>query len=281
MMTPRRIALLPSRDRQSHSRPVSSATVEGAQRASRPGSGEGASKGGISFWDIVGRGARPGAPGGLLIGWWLWERLARRLWPSFVAPGSPYGALRIRVAKYRGAPIDLPDSTHVERGALVCELHCDNEALLSFSRRHLDLYAAGRRELSAIANWVINSDNYIEAIYGVTLLGSAAARLGFHRRAMPARRRARADRLYMNGLLALYSLDGVVRLKRGHTLRELPQEIWMSRAELLQRYGPSTTAGSIRAPEPDVTSRSRPHLANAKPAAPGGAAGGGNCNGYE
>jgi hypothetical protein len=118
----------------------------------------------------------------------------------------------------------------------VCELHCDNDAILNFSRQSSSIYAAGRGELIAIANWVRQSESGVKAIFGVTLLGAAAARLGFYRRAMRPRG-ARARRLFMNGLLALYSIDGVARLKRGGTLSAWPQEIWMSHAELLRRYG--------------------------------------------
>jgi YkoP domain len=141
------------------------------------------------------------------------------------------------VTAYNGRPIDLPDSTRVDIGAMVCELHCNNGALLNFSRKGCDIYTAGRSELKAIADWVIQSDIYVEAIFGMTLLCAAAERLGFHLRKLPPSRRARADRLFMNGMLALYSIDGVARLRRGHILDALPREIWMSRAELLRRYG--------------------------------------------
>jgi YkoP domain len=177
---------------------------------------------GGSFWDVVAYGARPGIPGGLLSAWWLWDRIAQRLWPAFVRPGSPFGLLKVRVAVYHGRPINLPDSTRIDSGATVGELHCDNDAVLNFARRSSVIYAAGRSELVAIANWVIESETYVEAIFGVTLLGASAARLGFHRRTVPFTRRAWADRLFMNGLLALYSVEGVGRLKRGRTLNAQP-----------------------------------------------------------
>jgi hypothetical protein len=216
------------------------------------------------FWRIVAHGAHPGEPGGLLTGWWVWEQIAKRLWPTFVPPDSSYGLLRIRISKFHGRPVDLADSIHIKRGALICEVHCDNSALLAFASQNIDVYEAGRSELTALANWVIRSKIHVEALYGVTLLGAAAARLGFYRRAMSAARRARADRLYMNGLLALYSHDGVSRLERGRTLQALPQEIWMSRAELLRRYGPNAPIRSITALRPDIASRSGLTSPNAK-----------------
>jgi hypothetical protein len=119
---------------------------------------------------------------------------------------------------------------------MVCELHCDNDAILNFSWQSSGIYAAGRGELLAIASWVRQSESGVKAIFGVTMLGAVAARLGFYRRPVCSRG-ARAQRLFMNGLLALYSIDGVARLRRGGTLSAWPQEIWMSRAELLRRYG--------------------------------------------
>lgn len=235
MMGLPRMTLLPSRSSREQSCPDN--VGDKPSDANRAPRGKAKRKHAGLFWEIVAGGAHVGGPGGLLSGWWLWEQIARRLWPTFVVPGSPFGVLRIRVSKYRGRPVDLSDSIHIARGATICEVHCDNEALLSFSRRRSDIYAAGRRELTAIADWVIHSEIPIEAIYGVTLLGAAAARLGFHRRAMPSAGRARSDRLFMNGLLAIYSPDGIARLKRGGTLKALPEEIWMSRAELLRRYG--------------------------------------------
>lgn len=255
MMGLRRLTSLPSRSAGAQAAREASANRASPVRARDFGS----RRKHELFWRVVAHGAHPGVPGGLLMGWWLWEQFARRLWRTFVPPGSPYGMLRIRLSKYHGKSIDLPDSTHISRGAMVCEVHCDNSALWAFARQNSDIYAAGRRELAALANWVIKSEVPIEALYGVTVLGAAAARLGFHRRAMSSGRRARADRLYMNGLLALYSHDGVSRLERGRTLRALPQEIWMSRAELLRRYGPNTHVRSITALRLDITSPSSSH----------------------
>lgn len=235
---------------------------------------------GTFFWDVVAHGTRPGVAGGLLSAWWLWERLAHRLWPTFVVPGSPYGLFRIRVTVYRGRPIDLPDCIRIDRGATICELHCDNDALLNFLRQSSAIYAAGRSELAAIANWVIQSETYIEAIFGVTLLAAAAARLGFDRRTMASARRAKADRLFMNGLLVLYSTDGVARLKRGRTLKMPPQEIWMSRGELLRRYGLLARTLCIPGLKPDAMSyRDESHSLQHTQLL--GVVEGGRCHGYE
>ncbi|MGH7815411.1 MAG: YkoP family protein [Candidatus Binataceae bacterium] len=187
-------------------------------------------------------------PGGLLTAWWLWDRFSLWMWPTFVVPSSPKGLLRVRLTTHRGRPFELPDSARIERGAALLEIHCDNQAVLEFTRRSAAIYVAGRAEMAAIAAWVEQSDARVEAIHGTTMLGAASARLGFHRMAVASTWRARADRLFMNGLLALYNVAGVARLTRGRTLKVLPEEIWMSRAELLQRYG--TAAAPSPMPRP-------------------------------
>lgn len=190
------------------------------------------------FWKVVAFGAHPGIPGGLLTGWWLWERVGGRLHPTLVVPESPFGLFRIRIETFHGQPIQMADSILAD-GATICELHCDNRAVLQFTRKSSAIYRAGRMELRAIADYLVQSDVRVDAIHGVTLLGAAAARLGFHRRPLPLTRWTRAVRLFMNGLLALYNVDGVSRLKRGRTLRAAPVEIWMSREELLRSYASS------------------------------------------
>lgn len=214
------------------------------------------------FWKVIAFGAHPGIPGGLLTGWWLWERIGNRLHPTLVVPGSPFGLFRIRIETFHGRPIQMSDSILAD-GAAICELHCDNRAVLQFTQKSTAIYRAGRMELRAIANYLVKSGIRFDAIHGVTLLGAAAGRLGFHRRSLPLTRWIRAVRLFMNGLLALYNVDGVARLKRGRTLRAAPEEIWMSRDELLRRYA---SAGPIkparRADESGITNGVRAHVSS-------------------
>ena len=190
------------------------------------------------FWYAMGYGSRAGRPGGLLLsGWWMWERFAVCLWPTFVPPECPHGTLKIRIVISDRPQVCLPDCSVIRPGARIIELHCNNPKVLSLARAGACMLAACRSDLTGIAAWLKREGDEIEAIFGVTLLGAGAARLGFCRKNLPLTLRVRAERLFMNGLLALYNKDGIRRLARGKTLTASPQEIWMSRQELLRRYG--------------------------------------------
>lgn len=193
------------------------------------------------FWDIVASRSQPGRPHGLLTGWWLWEQLACRLWPAFLAPGQTYGLVKIRVKTYRGDTVKLPDGSEIASGARIGEIHCNNEQALALAQEGINLFVAARDDLRGVARWIAGARGDIQALYGFTILGAAAGRIGFYRRPRRLTRRAAADRLYMNGLLAMYTPEGISRLRHGRILSAPPEEVWMSRRQLLRLYGEETS----------------------------------------
>jgi hypothetical protein len=190
------------------------------------------------LWRVLARGSQPGSPRGLLLAWPRWEHFSQKMWPTRGIPGVRYDVLRVRFVAYKGATLVLPDGTEIRRGMSVGELHCQNQTLLDLARKGVSPYCAARDDLRYLARWISQPDfgANVQALFGITLLGNAAARLGFSVRARPVTLRARLDRMFMTGLLLLYTVDGLARLDRGATARFYPGEIWLSRRELLKRY---------------------------------------------
>lgn len=191
------------------------------------------------LWKMVAYGTEPGRPNGLLLAWPRWEHFAHSMWPMQRIPGAPHDLLRVRLMPYPGEKVTLPDGTEIDPGMTVAELHCHNHAALELVRNRGNPYRAAREDLRSLAQWISRPgfDLNVQAFFGVTLLGTAAARIGFSVRERPITLRLRLDRIFMTGLLVLYTLDGLARIGRGTTAHAYPQEVWLSRRELLRRYG--------------------------------------------
>lgn len=190
------------------------------------------------LWNVVAHGTEPGNPHGLLAVWPRWEHFALSMWPTRQIPGSHHDILRVRFAPYQGESRTLPDGTEIRPGMIVGELHCNNQALLELTVHGRNVYRAARDDLHCLADWIAQPgfDVNVEALFGVTMIARAAARLGFSVLALPRTLRRRLDRMFMIGLLVLYTPDGLSRVNRGSTVRSYPQEVWLSRRELMRRY---------------------------------------------
>ncbi|HZR40724.1 MAG TPA: MFS transporter [Ktedonobacteraceae bacterium] len=188
---------------------------------------------------------RAGNAFGFLLFWPFWERITRSIWHLKPVPHAPYHLLEVRFTHHRGQPLDLPDGTHVGRGDPIIELHFRNRAFLEVEEhaptwKYIQLIA---QNLKALACWMREPDfpGAPLAIYGTTLLFRGAPRLGFMLRERPRNLYTYLERFFMTGLLVLYHRRGGARLLQGTTYGTYPQEVWMSREELLRRYGNSRT----------------------------------------
>jgi hypothetical protein len=186
---------------------------------------------------------RAGKARGFLLFWPFWERFTHSIWRIQPIPHAPYQLLEVRFTRYTGKAIDLPDGTHVGKGDPIIELHFRNQAFLEVEEqapawRYLQLIA---QNLRALARWMQEPDfpGDALAIYGTTLLYRVAPRMGFTLRQRPKSVHASLERFFMTGLLVLYHRQGGARLLQGTTYGMYPQEAWMSREELLRRYGNS------------------------------------------
>ena len=180
-----------------------------------------------------------GKASGFLLFWPFWEFVMHSIWHLQPVPDAPYNLLEIRLARFHGKPIDLPDGTHIGKGDPVIEIHFRNQAFLEVEEnapawRYMQIIG---QNLAALAAWIQQPDfpNDALAIYGVTLLYRGAPRLGFTLRQPPKNIHAYFERFFMTGLLVLYHRRGGLRLLQGTTYGTYPQEAWMSRKVLLTR----------------------------------------------
>ncbi|MGH8012273.1 MAG: YkoP family protein [Candidatus Binataceae bacterium] len=192
------------------------------------------------MWRLIAAGTEPGRARGLLKAWPGWEYISHQMWPTTDIPGAPYGLLSMRVNTYTGEPVTLPGGILIATDTLVGEIHCNNQAMLRVSvSGRVSPFAACREDLRAIAAWATRDQlgRQILALNGMTILARGATRMGFSVRETPITLRRRFERMFMTGLLLLYAPDGLARLRRGRTVGTYPQEIWITRQELLKRYG--------------------------------------------
>jgi MFS family permease len=209
--------------------------ASGATRQGAPGSRH-VSRG----WRLAAQ-AGAGHARGFLRVWPIWEAIMQRFQPIGAIPDAPHGLFRMRAARYHGRPITLADGTHVARGDAIVEIHFNNRKLSEVvgSTSTWRLARMLGEDLQALAHWMSESaqNDTPRAVYGVTVLNRAAPRLGFLVRPRPQGIYTWLEGLFMTGLLALYHPKGTQRLGQGTTYGVAPAEVWMSRDELIRRYG--------------------------------------------
>ena len=197
---------------------------------------------------FISRRSGGGKARGLLRIWPLWERLANRLWPAVEAPESPRHLVALHVKQHRGASVAFKDGTRVEPGDWVGEIHLNNHEFVraltedggqATGTDKFAIIPMFKDELAAITRWIESGTmpHPVKALVGVTVLGRGAVRVGFEMRPRQGRFLPYLDKLFVDGLMIVYTPEGVDRMMFGKTVGDQSEEAWMPLSTLLRRYG--------------------------------------------
>lgn len=187
-------------------------------------------------WQLLRLGSRRHHRWGVLAVWTAVERFTS--FSSGVVDVREGGLLRVSRARHHGAPVELRDGTVVCAGDPVLELHLANERAgrLGAEISPWMLLRMLRDDLRHLAAEVA-AGTFGEplALHGTTLLAAAGPRLGFERLEAPRTPGLRLHRFFFAGLVALHNPSGWQAAAR--KAKRWPAELWLSRSELLRRYG--------------------------------------------
>jgi peptidoglycan-N-acetylglucosamine deacetylase len=172
--------------------------------------------------------------------WNLWEKLFTKL--NHVRTIDQMMRLSINTWKHE-PKFDDAGNVLVKQGDCVAEIHFQNEYLRSISsdssseRAAIKVIRQFRTSLHNVALVLQHDPRYkdVQAIYGVTLLHRGGLASGFHIDEIPDSLGKKYVQLFLRWLMILYHPAGAKRLKM-RTEELVPKLVWMSRAEVIDKY---------------------------------------------
>jgi YkoP domain len=199
---------------------------------------------------------------------WL-DGLIRVCYGVYEYTDDPDCLLRVAISPAR-APVSLADGTRIQLGEPIGTVHCWNEHFPRYPAHGPDLRWACtirhrvRRSLNALADHIVTEPAWrdVRALCAEAVLSSrlgwpqvqrVAQRYGFERVTPPAsalrRLHALGEGIVLWGLTHAFN---PAALARQPFLRE-HHELWISRAELVARYGHPIAAARPRSASPDAS----------------------------
>jgi hypothetical protein len=153
------------------------------------------------------------------------------------------GIVVVEVRRNNGHRFTLADGSEIKAGDTILELHINNNW---FKQRHKlnptaphvarDMLVSFAHDLGILAKELDNGTfTNVAALHGCTHLGIAARRLGFQVGELPNTLWKRFAQFYISGLAQVYGPRRSEAFRSNKPL-EL-KEIWLSKRELLRRYG--------------------------------------------
>lgn len=173
--------------------------------------------------------------------WGIWEATFERM-NRIERIGDERSILRIGIVSYRGLPHTLRNGRRVEPGDRVAELHFRNPRIAVLGA--IRAVKAMHRTMRDLAQMLETDPKLqdIDVLFGVSVIFRGPERLGFEVVDMDFNRWRRFfTGLYLRWVMTVYHPEGARRLEQRRDQLE-PKGIFISRAEVLARYGPAAQA---------------------------------------
>jgi peptidoglycan-N-acetylglucosamine deacetylase len=183
-------------------------------------------------------------PDELPLFWRLLEGTFQRVYRTETLEGDPRALLAYNSVTHRGSDVPLACGTVVHAGDRVLELHFRRQALLPLMRdgdarrMGLSLIKLGDRDIPRLALALERDPRLgdVKAIHALTLFHRGIARYGFE--VMPVRNPLE-ERWFTAWHRLLMARDHArgARHVRENQERLVTRHVWLSREELIRRYG--------------------------------------------
>jgi len=154
------------------------------------------------------------------------------------------GIVSFELRRHRGKPLRLDDGTLLKPGDMLLELHMNNLWFIhnrdisgSAGESRWKVSSAFAEDLRYLARQMMEGafPTEVKALHGITTLHSPARRLGFTVTELPNNLRRRITTFYLSGLRRVYYF-GKPGIQARQRKPPVLNEVWMSRARLLERY---------------------------------------------
>ncbi|WP_430623453.1 YkoP family protein [Paenibacillus sp. JNUCC32] len=176
--------------------------------------------------------------------WMIWERFFSFISRFRSSHISRFGICTVMIKKHRGERIVCEDSTVIQDGDLVGELHLDNETVLKLIRAEgpdraaLKIARLGRKSMQQISRAYESQSEFSEvnALVGITLLHRGLTHgLGFEHQAMKPDLFQKLTTSYLRMLLSVMHPEGKSRIDRRTELL-VPMKLIHTRSSLRKRF---------------------------------------------
>lgn len=174
----------------------------------------------------------------------IWERFFSFISRFRSSHISRFGICTVMIKKHRGERIVCEDSTVIQDGDLVGELHLDNETVLKLIRAEgpdraaLKIARLGRKSMQQISRAYESQSEFSEvnALVGITLLHRGLTHgLGFEHQAMKPDLFQKLTTSYLRMLLSVMHPEGKSRIDRRTELL-VPMKLIHTRSSLRKRF---------------------------------------------